>query len=290
MQEFSGKVAVVTGAGSGIGRALAQRLAEAGMKVALADIQQDALDRAVTELSDAGHDVIGVHTDVSKEEAIRHLADETINAFGKVHVICNNAGVEGHLDGPIWEATEKDWAWTSGVNYFGLVYGIKTFVPLILSHGEEGHVVNTCSMISAVRAPNMYGIFKHASLATSEVLYGDLKAIGAPIGVTALCPGSIATNLYHGSRNRPDELKNEMPTSGAQPGKEMREALHGRLAQGMQPSEVAPQVVQAIRENKLYLLTDHDWDAQIGVRAINILTGRNPDTSLGRQLPWLRGG
>lgn len=277
MQEFSGKVAVVTGAGSGMGRAFAQAFAEQGMKVALADIQVDALDLAVKEMTEAGHEVIGVRTDVSKEEAIKNLADEAIKAFGKVHVLSNNAGVEGYLDGPIWEATEKDWEWTSQVNYFSVVYGLRTFVPLMLSHGEEGHIVNTCSMTSVVRAGNMYGIFKHASLATSEVLWGDLQRIGAPIGVTALCPGIIATNLFRGSRNRPDELKNEVPTSGAERGAQQREAMHARLAQGMPPSEVARQVVElGIKQNKLYLLTDHDWDPQVGSRAINILTGTNP--------------
>ena len=277
MQDFNGKVAVVTGAGSGMGRAFAQRFAEEGMKVALADVQVDALELAVKEMTEAGHEVIGVHTDVSREAAIKNLADETIKAFGKVHVLSNNAGVEGYLDGPIWEATEKDWKWTSEVNYFSVVYGLRTFVPLMLSHGEEGHIVNTCSMTSVVRAGNMYGIFKHASLATSEVLWGDLQRIGAPIGVTALCPGIIATNLFRGSRNRPDELKNEVATSGAERGKEQREAMHARLSQGMPPSEVARQVVElGIKQNKLYLLTDHDWDPQVGARAINILTGTNP--------------
>jgi NAD(P)-dependent dehydrogenase (short-subunit alcohol dehydrogenase family) len=276
MQEFTGKVAVVTGAGSGMGRAFAERLAEQGMRVALADVQVDALESAVKEMTDAGHEVIGVRTDVSKLEAVRHLADETLAKWGKVHVICNNAGVEGYLDGPIWEATDKDWEWTSSVNYWSLVYGIRTFVPLILSHGEEGHVVNTCSMTSVVRASNMYGIFKHASLATSETLYADLQGIAAPVGVTALCPGIIATNLFHGSRNRPDELKNATPTSGVERGLALRETMHARLSQGMSPMEVGRQLIEAIRENRLYLLTDHEWDPQVGARAINILTGSNP--------------
>jgi NAD(P)-dependent dehydrogenase (short-subunit alcohol dehydrogenase family) len=276
VQEFSGKVAVVTGAGSGMGRAFAQRFAEEGMKVALADIQVDALDQAVKELTGEGHEVIGVHTDVSQEEAIVHLADEAIAAFGKVHVVCNNAGVEGYLDGPIWEATAKDWKWTTEVNFNSLVYGLRTFVPLLLSHGEEGHVVNTASMTAVTRASNMYGIFKHATLATSEVLYGDLKRIGAPIGVTALCPGIIATRLFQGSRNRPAELQNETPTSGAERGREMREAMHARLSEGMSPATVADKLVEGIRKEQLYLLTDHDWDAGVGARSINILSGTNP--------------
>jgi NAD(P)-dependent dehydrogenase (short-subunit alcohol dehydrogenase family) len=276
MKDFGGKTAVVTGAGSGMGRAFAQRLAEQGMKVVLADVQVDALDRAVEELSQDGHEVIGVRTDVSSKEAIVALADEAIAAFGKIHVVCNNAGVEGYLDGTLWEATEKDWRWTFDVDFWSVAYGIQVFLPLMLSHGEEGHVVNTCSMTAVTRAGGMYGIAKHGVLAMSESLFRDLKERGTNIGVSAICPGIIATNLFRGSRNRPEELRNEVETPGAAKGRESRERMHARLAEGMSPFTVADIVVDAIRDDRLYVLTDHEWDARIEERHQNIMAGTNP--------------
>jgi NAD(P)-dependent dehydrogenase (short-subunit alcohol dehydrogenase family) len=209
MQELAGRVAVVTGAGSGMGRAFALRFAAEGMKIVAADIQRDALESTVAELGAGGHDVMGLDVDVADPASVRRLAEQATARFGAVHLLCNNAGVEGYLDGPIWEATDKDWAWTVSVNFWSVVHGIRAFVPLMLGHGEPAHIVNTCSMTSVIRAGNMYGITKHAVLALTEVLDGDLRAAGARIGVTALCPGIIATNLFRGSRNRPPELRND---------------------------------------------------------------------------------
>lgn len=276
MKELQGRVAVVTGAGSGMGLAFATRFAAEGMKVVLADIETAALDGALSELRAAGHDVYGVRTDVSSLESIQQLAGAAVDTYGKVHLVCNNAGVEGYLGGAIWEATEKDWQWTLGTNLMSVIYGLRTFVPLLLSHGEEGHVVNTCSMTAVVRAGNMYGVAKHAILALSEVLYGDLVAAGAPIGVTALCPGIVATRLFQGSRNRPAALRNEGQTVDQTKGTEVRERMHAVLSGGMPPSEVADQLVAAIRAGQLYLLTDHDWDDRIRERNANILAGTNP--------------
>jgi NAD(P)-dependent dehydrogenase (short-subunit alcohol dehydrogenase family) len=276
MQEFASKVAVVTGAGSGMGRAFAERFAREGMSVVLADIQEDALERAVAELSGEGFEVIGVPTDVSKKESLEALASAAIERFGRIHIACNNAGVEGYLDGAIWEATDKDWQWTLGVNFWSVIYGTQIFVPLLLAHGEEAHLVNTCSMTSLVRAGNMYGICKQALLALSEVTYGNLRDRGAKVGVTALFPGIIATRLFQGSRNRPPELQNESPTPGAVAGIEMRERMHDRLSGGMPPSEVAEVLLQAIRDDRLYVRTDHDWDEQMQQRFDDIFAGRNP--------------
>ncbi|GIG91536.1 acetoin dehydrogenase [Plantactinospora endophytica] len=259
-----------------MGRAFAQRFAEEGMRVVAADVQADALDRAVAELTADGHEVLGVRTDVADPAAVRDLAARTVDAFGKVHVICNNAGVEGYLDGAIWEATDRDWAWTVGVNFWSVVYGVRTFLPLILSHGEPGHVVNTASMTAVTRPANMYGITKHAVLALTETLYADLRARGLPVGATALCPGIIATNLFLGSRNRPSELRNETELPGAVAGREKRDLMHARLAEGMSPAEVADQLVAAIRADRLYALTDADWDDRIRQRAGDILDRANP--------------
>lgn len=215
MQTFTGKVAVVTGAGSGIGRAFAERFAGEGMKVVLADVEEAALHSAVAELREKDHDVIGVVTDVSSRDSMLRLADAALAAYGKVHVVCNNAGVEGYLDGPVWAATEKDWQWTLGVNFYGVLHGVQTFLPILLQQQEEAHMVNTASMLSLVRSPNIYGVTKQAVLALSETVYGDLKAMEAQVGITVLIPGTIATNLFHGSRNRPDELR-----AGCRPGRD----------------------------------------------------------------------
>jgi NAD(P)-dependent dehydrogenase (short-subunit alcohol dehydrogenase family) len=276
VNDFEGKVAVVTGAGSGMGRAFAQRSAEEGMKVVLGDIEQSALDRAVEELTAGGFDVVGVPTDVSKREAIQHLADVAIERYGKLNVAFNNAGVEGFLDGALWEATEKDWEWTMGVNLWSVIYGTQIFLPLILAQDEEGYVVNTCSMTSVVRAGNMYGVAKQAIFAISETIFGQLQEY-PKVGVTALCPGIIATRLFQGSRNRPSELQNAERSEGQVRGDEMRARMHERLSQGMPPSEVANILFGAIRENKLYVLTDHDWDDQVNQRHDDIMNGRNPE-------------
>jgi NAD(P)-dependent dehydrogenase (short-subunit alcohol dehydrogenase family) len=279
VEEFAGKTAVVTGAGSGMGKAFALRWGAEGMNVVIGDIQQDALNATVAELSAAGVPVLGRRTDVSKLSDIEALADAAESRFGPIHLVNNNAGVEGYLDGPIWEATAKDWDWTLSVNLMSVIYGVRTFVPRMLAHGEPGHVVNTCSMTSVIAAGNMYGICKHAILALTEVLAADLKAAGAPIGATGLCPGIIATNLFHGSRNRPDSLSNSsgMSSSGAA----LRESMHATLSKGMPPSEVADKLVTAVRENALYLLTDHEWDSRVVARHEAILAGAVGPASTG---------
>jgi NAD(P)-dependent dehydrogenase (short-subunit alcohol dehydrogenase family) len=273
MDQLAGRVAVVTGAGSGMGKAFARRFAEEGMKIVAADIQEDALAASAAALAADGHEVAAVRTDVSDPGSVRQLAGAALARFGAVHLLCNNAGVEGYLDGPIWEATDRDWAWTVNVNFWSVVYGVRTFVPIMLAQGGPAHIVNTCSMTSVISAGNMYGITKHAVLALSEVLRADLRARDAEIGVTALCPGIIATNLFHGSRNRPAALRNEQETPGAAAGRELRERMHATLAQGMAPAEVAARLVDAVRRDAPYLLTDHDWDDQIRQRHEAILAG-----------------
>ena len=279
MEEFAGRTAIVTGAGSGMGKAFALRWGAEGMNVVIGDIQEDALDATAAELSAAGVPVVALRTDVSKLADIEALADAAEERFGKIHLVNNNAGVEGYLDGPIWEATAKDWDWTLSVNLMSVIYGIRTFVPRILAHGEPGHVINTCSMTSVIAATNMYGICKHAILAMTEVLAADLQRTGANVGATGLCPGIIATNLFHGSRNRPSTLANEggMSSSGAA----LRDQMHATLSKGMPPSEVASLLVTAVRENKLYLLTDHEWDSRVVARHEAIMAGAVGQASTG---------
>jgi NAD(P)-dependent dehydrogenase (short-subunit alcohol dehydrogenase family) len=277
MKDFAGKVAVVTGAASGMGRAFAQRFAEEAMRVVLADIEQGALDKAVEELRGEGRDVVGVRVDVSDPSSIEALAKRALDAYGQVDLVCNNAGVEGYLDGAIWEATDKDWEWTFGVNFWSVVYGVRSFMPILLDNPNGGHMVNTASMTAVVAAGNMYSITKHGVLALTEVLHSDLKARGAKVGVSALCPGIIATRLFQGSRNRPAALQNEVPTPGAEQGRKMREEMHARLASGMPPAVVAEYVMRGIREERLYILTDHDWDEQIVARHEAIMRAADPE-------------
>jgi NAD(P)-dependent dehydrogenase (short-subunit alcohol dehydrogenase family) len=242
------------------------------MNVVVGDIQEDALRATASEIEAAGAPVFGVRTDVSSQDSVTALADAAGRRFGPVHLLCNNAGVEGYLDGPIWAAAWNDWRWTVDVNFWSVVHGIRTFVPRMLAHGDPAHIVNTCSMTSVVQAANMYGITKHAVIALSEVLHADLRKAGAPIGVTALCPGTIATNLFHGSRNRPVALTDAGGNMSAA-GQETRERMHAVLAAGMPPSEVADKLVNAIRGDGLYLLTDHEWDPQIVARHEAIMAG-----------------
>jgi NAD(P)-dependent dehydrogenase (short-subunit alcohol dehydrogenase family) len=293
VDQLAGRTAVITGAGSGMGKAFALRFAAEGMTIVAADIQPDALAATVAELTAAGHPVAGVATDVADPDSVQRLADTAYGWTGAVHLLCNNAGVEGYLDGPIWAATDKDWEWTVGVNFWSVVHGIRAFVPRMLAGGEPGHVVNTCSMTAVVSAGNMYGITKHAVLALTEVLALDLARRDAPIGVTALCPGIIATNLFRGSRNRPAALREDDPDAGAartaglppdrdaETGHEMRERMHATLAAGMPPAEVAAKLVDAVRAGARYLLTDHDWDPRIKDRHESIMAGADGQHSNG---------
>jgi NAD(P)-dependent dehydrogenase (short-subunit alcohol dehydrogenase family) len=273
LRDLSGKVAVVTGAASGMGRAFAQRFAEEGMKVVLADVEREALDQAVGELRSSGHTALGLPADVSSREAVERLAAAALDAHGSVHLVVNNAGVEGYLDGAIWEATEKDWRWTMGVNFWGVVHGVQTFLPILLAQDAEAHIVNTASMTAVVSGRNMYSVTKQAVLSLTETVHAQLVEREARVGVSALCPGMIATRLFHGSRNRPAELRNEREPAGAEQGRELRRVMHDRLQAGMPPSEVASILVEGIREGKLYILTDHEWDDRIRSRTEAILAG-----------------
>jgi len=270
MKDFAGKTAVVTGAASGMGRAFAERFAAEGMKVVLADIEAPALDAAVAQMSDAGHDVIGVLTDVSKQEALQELAQRAVDAYGKVHVVCNNAGVDGYL-GTIWEASPRDWQWTFGVNFWGVVHGVTAFMPILLAQGEEAHIVNTSSATAIVPGSNIYSVTKHAVLAYSEAIYAQLKQIDAKVGISALCPGTVNTKLFYGGRNRPEELRNPGQSFGNEPGDEARVTLRGVLAQSIPPSDVADILLDAIRNERFYVLTDEAWDERSRLREEAIL-------------------
>jgi NAD(P)-dependent dehydrogenase (short-subunit alcohol dehydrogenase family) len=284
MREFDGKVAVATGGASGIGLALATKAAQEGMKVVVADVEEKALELAVTALRHREFDVTGVLTDVSRPESVRELRDRALAAYGKVHLVFNNAGVAGGGMGPIWEASEKDWQWIAGVNLWGPVHVMRTFLPLMIEQGEEGHMVNTASVAGLVPGNGIYGVTKHAVVALSESIFSQLQMSGAKVCVSVLCPGFVSTRIYEADRNRPEELRNE----NARPvDPEARRALSRVVIDGIPPSEVADKVFDAVREGRFYILTHDDFDDVIRARFDNILARRNPAprTAAGQGFP-----
>jgi NADP-dependent 3-hydroxy acid dehydrogenase YdfG len=258
MRALRGRVAVVTGAASGIGRALAERFAAEGMSVVLADIEEEPLAGVCEAMRTAGADVLGVRTDVADAASVEALAGAAVARFGAFHLICNNAGVGGHL-GPSWETSLTDWRWVVDVNLFGVIHGIRTFVPALVAQAE-GHVVNTASAAAWRAAPAMapYAATKHAVLAISEALRAELRALGSPVGVTALCPGVTKSAIMTSTRNWPAHFGPE-PVSPADP---MTEATRTRLtegvAAGVDPAETAFDLIQAILNDRFVATTHVD--------------------------------
>jgi len=273
MREFEGRVAVVTGGASGIGFALATRAAREGMKVVLADVEEKALDAAVTDLRRQEFDVTGVVTDVSDAPSVEELARKTLDAYGNVHLVFNNAGVAGAGAGAIWEATAKDWQWIVGVNFWGVVNGVRTFMPLLLANGDDGYMVNTGSVAGLVPGNGIYGVTKHAVVALSESIYAHLKMRNARVGVSVLCPGFVSTRIYEADRNRPAALRNEGQEAHAP---EARRAVSRVVTEGIPPEDVADAVFDAVREERFYILTHDNFDDAIRARFDNILNRRNP--------------
>jgi NAD(P)-dependent dehydrogenase (short-subunit alcohol dehydrogenase family) len=275
MRVFEGRVAVVTGAASGIGLALAQRFAAEGMKVVMADVEAEALDRAAAAVRATTPAVLATRVDVARAEDVERLARETYAAFGAAHVVCNNAGVA--VIGAVHEHSLADWQWVLGVNLWGVIHGVRAFVPRMLADGDEGHIVNTASMAGLTTAPFMsvYDVSKHGVVALSESMYKEFEATGAPIGVSVVCPGLIATNITRSSRNRPAELAEEGKAGPM--AQAFGQGLADRLASGYPPSEVAEQVVRGIRHRRFYIVPAQpevrQWAA---VRAQDIVELRNP--------------
>lgn len=278
MRDFDGKVAVVTGAASGIGLGLAERFAAEGMKVVLADVEQEALDAAVQSLRREERDVIGVRTDVSDAASVEALAKQTVATYGGVHVLCNNAGVATGAPN-VWEYTLDDWQWVMGVNVMGVVHGLRAFVPLMLAGGEEGHIVNTASVWGLVpRGGALYGVSKFAVVRLTEGLYYDLQAQGAKIGCSVLCPGAVATKIALSHRNRPGAVAEGEPDAEAERAEATRrgEVISRWQEIGMPPSEVAGLVFDAIRDEQFYILTHPGVLDGVRVRMEDMLEGRNP--------------
>jgi NAD(P)-dependent dehydrogenase (short-subunit alcohol dehydrogenase family) len=278
MCDFHGRVAVVTGAASGIGLGLAERFAAEGMKVVLAVVEEDALAAAVQEFRRRGDDVLGVVTDVANAESVEALARRVVDTCGGVHILCNNAGVHGPSVAS-WQHSLKDWQWVLGVNLMGIVHGLRSFIPLMLAGGEEGYIVNTASVWGLVsRGDTLYGVSKFAVVRLTEGLYYDLRATGAPIGCSVLCPGATATRIALSGRNRPPELRDRPPTAAERRAlAERREAIIRHWQQiGMPPSETAAIVLEAIREERFYILPHPGVLDGVRMRMEDLLAERNP--------------
>ncbi|MBI5289300.1 MAG: SDR family NAD(P)-dependent oxidoreductase [Chloroflexi bacterium] len=278
MQDFKGRTAVVTGAASGIGRALAERFGSAGMRVVLADVEEAPLREAEESLLERGVETIAVRTDVRKLESIEELHARAIEAFGKVHVLCNNAGVGS--GGLTWQTANTDWEWVLGVNLWGVINGVRSFLPGMLEHGEEGHIVNTASMAGMVAGPFMgpYNVSKFGVVAFSETLFHELKLTGAKIGVSVLCPGWVNTRIGDSSRNRPEELP-AAPLVPSEGGPQMQDVMRNLLASGMPPAELAEIVLRSVEERRFYILTHPDMKDAIRARFDAILEERDPGST-----------
>ena len=260
--DVKGKVAVVTGAASGMGLAMAQTFADSGMAVVLADIEEAALEAAVDGLSTGGHKAIGVRTDVSKLSDVQALADATLKEFGAVHVLCNNAGVG--VGAPVGNTSIADWKWTLDIDLWGPIYGVETFLPLIEEQGE-GHINSTASMAGLYAGASLgaYNVAKHGVIALMGSLERDLRWRESKVRASVLCPGPINTKIVDSERNRdPDDAANHVDS---EQGQKFWEFLTRTLANGMDPAEVGPMVLDAVINDKFWILTH----PEMGEIAIN---------------------
>ena len=260
MEALSGRTAVVTGAASGIGFALAERFAAEGMRVVMADFDEAGLDEAASRLGEAGK-VLAVRVDVSSFDDVERLAARTAERFGDVHVLCNNAGVQ--MLGPAWELDLAEWHWLLGVNLWGVIHGLRAFVPAMVEHGESAHVVNTASVGGLVVFPGMamYAAAKAGVIAISEALHHDLRDRGLPIGVSVLCPGPVVSQL----RERSAALRPR--------GEEGREVELVTHVPRLSASRVADQVVDAVLRERFWVLTHPEYASLVTQRAEGIAAG-----------------
>jgi len=272
VQDLNDKVAVVTGGASGIGLALAERFAAAGMKLVLGDIEGDALERAATALRVSGAEVATLVCDVSHGDEVDALRDLAVDTFGTAHVLCNNAGVGGGglLDG----LTDNDWNWVLGVNLMGVVHGMRAFLPLLKAQGE-GHVVNTASVAGLFAAPFMgpYSASKFAVVAISETLFHELKMTGSDVGVSVLCPAWVNTKIHQSGRNRPERF---LDAGVEEPTGDTLSMIAAVIESGMPPADVAECVLDAIVAKRFYILTHPDTKIAIRSRMEAILAEEDP--------------
>ena len=275
-----GTTAVITGAGSGFGLELARLGAQKGLNLVLADIQQDALDKAVAELSQTSAKVVAMKADVSRAQDVQALADLCVKHFGAPHVVVNNAGVAS--GGLIWEQTQQDWEWVLGVNLYGVIHGVRVFTPLMLEAARkdaayQGHMVNVASMAGLVNAPNMgaYNVSKHAVVSLSETLFQDLALVTEQVHASVLCPFFVPTGIHLSHRNRPAELRSEgKPT----PSQLIAQAMSTKAVTSgkVSAADVAKLVYDAVEAGQFYIYTHPKSLASVRTRMEDVVQGRNP--------------
>lgn len=285
MDNFEDKVAVITGAASGMGLAFARRFGQEGMKVVLTDVEEEALNAATQALKQEELDVIGVRANVADLDEVQALADTAMSEFGRIDVLCNNAGVAGDLDfvgqrnQPLWEQSPELWDWTFGVNVTGVLNGIRTFLPIMLSQNEPGHVVNTASMAGLLggSGAGIYGATKHAVVRITEALYFQLMEAESQIHASVLCPGIINTRIFSSGRNRPDMFwtDNEKPNQADTDAR--IDAGDQFFAHGLPPESVAEQLLESIKNNQFWVLTPDVPLERISIRHQHIIDQTNPN-------------
>jgi len=276
MKDFEGRIAVVTGAASGIGRGMAEAFADAGMKVVLSDIREDALAATTKDLRDGGATVEGVVADVRHAEQVDALAQRTLDAFGAVHVVCNNAGVASSSS-LLWEAPLEEWRWHLDVMVMGVVHGIRSFVPILLEQGEEGHVVNTASMGGLITGSDSQAVYmtaKHGVVALTEGLQHQLAGITDKVRCSVLCPAFVASDVFDNFETlRPEAV----PSPRATPeGAQAIDGMKGLLATGLAAREAGEIVLEAIRGERFYVLTHPTWASMVEARMRAIVDGEDP--------------
>ncbi|CAN7429474.1 SDR family oxidoreductase [Acidovorax sp. LjRoot129] len=279
IDNFAGKTAVLTGAGSGFGLECARIGARLGMNLVLVDVQQDALDAAAAEMQAAGAQVLARKVDVSSAAQMEQLAADVEQRFGAPHLVFNNAGVGA--GGLVWENSVKDWEWVLGVNLWGVVHGVRLFTPMMLAAAKadpawRGHIVNTASMAGLLAAPNMgiYNVSKHAVVSLSETLYQDLSLVTDQIKASVLCPFFVPTGIHQSHRNRPDDMPAEKPTKSQLIGQAMSDkaVTSGKVT----AAEVAQKVFDAAAQGQFYIYSHPKAIASVQVRMEDIMLGRNP--------------
>jgi NAD(P)-dependent dehydrogenase (short-subunit alcohol dehydrogenase family) len=275
MLDFSQSTAVITGAGSGIGYELARLFAEHGTRLVLADIEAPALDAALARLETIGADAVGRVTDVGNNEDVAALLTYAQQCFGNIHILCNNAGV--FTGGLLWEQTEDDFEWLMRVNQWGVIHGIRHFIPHMIRHGEPCHVVNTASMAALCSLPfaGIYHMTKHAVLALSECLHHELELTAPQIKVSCLCPELVNTGIARSGRNRPANLASENPT---QMSAMSHAAITDATADALHPRVLAERIIAGIKQQQFYLLppADNAWHATATSRWLDIQQRHNP--------------